>query len=193
MAKTLAEWMAQFRQHAEECRASVPLPSRDTLTPAEEWRCRIIGSSLLRWLRETGPRFLQERAVMHKILEIDRNPFIVFTSDMPGLVAAQEIVGADHEQVGFLLEDEHAAWPPQLVDPDYRWHVHVWSLFRPKMAQEFEAEARARYPIAAGCDYWQHGKGTMWAVSAGRGVDYLWQWDGHEPALLEEAFSHWVS
>jgi hypothetical protein len=169
------------------------LPSRDELSPAEEWQCRIVGSSLLNWLRKIGPRFLQERAVLAKLLEIDREPFIVFTSDIPGLVAAQQILGTDHERVGFLLQDELDSFLRQVEDPDYRWRVHVWSVFRKVVAPAFEAEARAKYPIPDGCSYWQHSEGTMWAVNAGRGVDHLWRWNGQNPELLEEALPHWVT
>ena len=100
LAKTDNEWSSQFRSHVLACRASGPLTGRDDLSPAEEWQCSIVGSSLLNWLRKIGPRFLQERAVMSKMLGIDPEPFIVFTSDISGLVADQQILGPDHERVG---------------------------------------------------------------------------------------------
>ena len=192
-SKSVSEWSSQLRSHALACRASVPLPKRDELSPAEDWQRRIVGSSLVNWLRKVGPRFLQERAVLSKLLEIDREPFIVFTSDIPGLVAASEILGANHERAGFLLEDEFDSLLRQVEDPNYCWHVHVWSVFRKVIAPTFEAEARTKYPIPDGSTYWQHSEGTMWAVNAGRGGDHLWRWDGQTPELLEEALTHWVS
>lgn len=152
-AKSVFEWCAQLRSHAVACRASVPLPRREDLSSAEEWQCRIVGSSLLNWLRKIGPRFLQERAVLSKILEIDREPFIVFTSEIPGLVAANEILGTDHERVGFVLEVEFDSFLQQVEDPNYRWHVHVWSVFRKNIAPASGAEARAKYPIPDGWSY----------------------------------------
>ena len=193
MAGTAAEWIAQFRQHVSDCRAASPLPCRESLTCAEECQCQIIGGSLLNWLEHVGPRVLQERVVMCGLLGLDRDPLIVFTSDTPGLVAAHEILAPDHEKVGFLLKDEFSASPPQADDPDYRWHVHVWSFFRPAIEPAFEAQARAKHPIPDGVKYWQHSEGTMWAMNAGRGVDHLWRWNGEQPELLEEALSHWVS
>lgn len=193
MADDVGEWTSRLLAYATECRSAAPLPDRAALTDAQEWHCRIVGSTLLTWLRQHGPRFLQERAVMHKMLGIDRDPAIVFTSDVPGLVAAQEIVGTDHERVVYLLEDEFTAAPPRAADPEYKRHVHVWSYFRPEVEPGFAAAARAKHPIPADCSYWQHAEGTMWAVRAGRGVDHLWRWDGHKPELLEEAMSHWVS
>jgi hypothetical protein len=189
--KTADEWMARVRQQIRTCREAAPLPRRDELALPDEWRCRIVGGAFLGWLRETGPQFLRERAVMSKLLKIEPEPSIVFTSDIPGLIAAQEIVGEDHERVAFLLDGDYA--PLREADPDYRWHVHFWSFFQPKVDPAIEREAGAKYPLPKGCAYWQHSEGTMWAANAGRGVNHLWQWDGSEPTLLEEAFSHWVS
>ncbi len=76
---SVAEWASQFRAHALACRTSVPLPSHDELSAAEEWQCRIVGRALLDWLKTIGPHFLQQRAVLAKLLEIHREPFIVFT------------------------------------------------------------------------------------------------------------------
>jgi hypothetical protein len=193
MADFVSDWVAQLREYVAGCRAKAPLPDRDALTEAQEWHCRIIGGTLLTWLRQVGPRFLPERAVMCNLLGIDRDPAIVFTSDLPGLVAAREIVGPDHERVIYLLGDEFAAAPPRAADLEYKRHVHVWSFFCPEVEPAFEAEARAKHPIPDGCGYWQHCEGTMWAVNAGRGGDHLWRWDGHKPELLEQAMSQWVS
>ncbi len=192
MAIDVSKWTAKLRDYAEKCRAAAPLPDLDSLTEGQEWHCRIVGSTLLAWLREHGPRFLQERAVMCKLLDIDRDPAIVFTSDVPGLVAAREIVGPDHDRVVYLRVDEFDAVPARMADPEYKGHVHFWSFFRPEIEPGFEAEARAKYPIPAGCSYWQHTEGTLWAARAGRAADHLWRWDGHKPELLEEAMSHRV-
>jgi hypothetical protein len=193
MADGVGDWATQLRDHAAACRAAAPLPDRDALTAAQEWRCRIVGGALLTWLRQHGPRFLQERAVVCELLGLDRDPAVVFTSDVPGLVAAREVVGPDHERVVYLLDDEFAAAPARAADPGYKHHVHFWSFFRPEVEAGFAAEARARHPIPADCSYWQHSEGTMWAVTAGRGADHLWRWDGHTPELLEEAMSRWVA
>lgn len=193
MPACVDQWAAQLREHVAGCRAAVPVPDRATLTVPQEWHCRIVGGTILTWLRELGPRFLQERAAMCKLLRVARDPAIVFTSDLPGLVAAQETIGPDHERVIYLLEDEFVAAPARAADPEYRWHVHFWSFFRPEIEAGIAAEARSKHPIPEGCSYWQHSEGTMWAVNAGRGGDHLWRWDGHKPELLEEAMSRWVS
>ncbi|MBW6454624.1 MAG: hypothetical protein K0A98_01950 [Trueperaceae bacterium] len=183
----VAEWTEDLRRFAAACRATRPLPERATLTLAQEWQCRIVGGALLAWMRENGPSFLQERTAMARLLEVDPDPATVFTSDVPGLVAAQEILGSDHERVVFLLEEEFADAAPRATDPRYDRHVHVWSRFLPELEPDFAAQARSRHAIPASSAYWQHGEGTMWAPNAGRGGDHLWRWDGRPPDLLEEA------
>jgi len=190
---TAAEWADELRRFAAARRAARPLPERDALTPAQERQCRIVGGALLAWLQDHGPRFLQERATMAALLEVEPDPAIVFTSDLPGLVAAQEILGSEHELVTFLLEEEFADAEVRTADPGYIRHVHVWSRFLPELETKFAALARSKHPIRPGDRYWQHAEGTMWAPNAGRGVDHLWRWDGSEPELLEEALTHWVA
>ena len=102
------DWMAQFREYSGACRVIKPLPPRDSLTLAEEHQCRTVGGTILTWLRHAGPRMLQERAAMCGVLGIDPAPVIVFTSNVAGAIAAQQILGADHERVIFLLEGEYA-------------------------------------------------------------------------------------
>ncbi len=46
--------------------------------------------------------------MMAGMLGVDPEPAILFTSNVPGLVAAQELVGSGHNRVVFLLEDELA-------------------------------------------------------------------------------------
>ncbi|TVR92458.1 MAG: hypothetical protein EA416_07330 [Trueperaceae bacterium] len=190
---TVAEWAEDLRRFAAACRTARPLPDRGAFTAAQEWQCRIVGGALLAWLHEHGPGFLRERATMAALLGVDPDPVIVFTSDVPGLVAAREILGDDHELVICLLEEEFADAPARAADPGYVRHVHVWSRFLPELEREVAAAARAQHPISASSSYWQHAEGTMWAPNAGRGVDHLWRWDGREADLLEEALTHWVA
>lgn len=124
---------------------------------------------------------------------IEPEPIIVFTSDVPGLVAAQPIVGSDHERIVFLLDSEFDALPLKPLDPTYRWHVHYWSRFRTELDAEFLARARAKHPLPNGHSYWQHSEGTMWTINAGNGGDHLWRWDGQTPELLEAAMTRWVA
>jgi hypothetical protein len=186
-------WFQRLQEHSQKCREALPIPDRHAISAAQEVQCQIVGGSLISWLQDTGPQFLTERRVLAKMMKVSPDPGVVFTSNMPGLVAAAEILGNDHEGIEYLLEDEYAQWIGQSPDATYRWHVHVWSRFRERVEPEFEKKAKQEHPLPPGCTYWQHTEGTMWGKLAGRGGDHLWQWDGTKPELLEEAFTHWVS
>lgn len=193
MTDGVHDWMTRLREYAAACRTVYPLPSRGALSKSQEWQCRIVGGALLNWLREDGPRFLQERAFMGDYMGLEPEPAIVFTSDISGLVAAQQIVGPEHERIVYLLEEEFSVSAPHLDDPTYNYHLHCWSVFRAEVSADLAASAFAKYPLPTGCVYWTHSEGTRWGVNAARGCDHLWRWDGTEPKLLEEAISQWVS
>jgi hypothetical protein len=186
-------WARIVRQHAAACRLKRPIPPRETLSPEEEEQCLITGGSLIQWLNSHGPEFLRQRAFFKEIMPIAKDPVLVFTSNMPGLVAAQEILDPCPEKIVYLLESEYAECELRRLDPDYRHHVHFWSVFREPVDPEFAKRASEQYPLAAGACYWQHSEGTVWGEPAGRGVDHLWSWNGTQLDLLEEAFDSWIS
>ncbi len=41
----VTEWTEDLRRFAAARRAARPLPDRSTLTPAQEWQCRIVGGA----------------------------------------------------------------------------------------------------------------------------------------------------
>lgn len=184
------DWFSRLRQEIAALRHRKPFPSIEDLTDAEEWQRRIIGGSVIAWLEQHSPAILRERQVLHKVMNVDPDPGIVFTSNIPGLLAADEIIGSNGQEVVFLHEKEYKRWLRKNPDKEYRWHVHFWSIFHePKLP----ARIKMMYPLNDGSSYWQHSEGTNWGALAGRGVDHLWQWDGVEPKLLEEGFQSWVS
>jgi hypothetical protein len=79
------KWFADLQQHIKACRQATPLPDRGTLTTEQEIQCRIVGGSVISWLKEHGPHFLQERQVLHKMMDVSPDPWIVFTSNVSGL------------------------------------------------------------------------------------------------------------
>ena len=159
------EWFDQLTSATQEFRKEIPMPTREELNEPEEWQCRITGSSLVNWLDNVGDNILQERSMFCKLKEIEPDPFLVFTSNRPGLVAINQIVGVGNERI----------------------------VFRDQIDTEFQQQAEEQFPIPQGSSYWQHSEGTIWAQLAGRGGDHLWKWDGNEPELLEEAFTQWVT
>ncbi|HJN08051.1 MAG TPA: hypothetical protein QF564_05120 [Pirellulaceae bacterium] len=186
-------WFSSLASHIKELRQTYPIPQRETLDPSDEWECQIIGSSVLNWLRNIGPKFVDERCVLHKMLEIEEDPYVVFTSESPGLVAANQIIGEDDERIAYLSAEQFENWLVKNPDDSYRWHVHFWSYFTKLPSNEILEQARREYPLFDEDTYWQHVEGTFWATNAGRGVDHLWRWNGVELELLEEAISSWVA
>ncbi len=181
-------WFEELRVYNQEAKSATPLPDRETFSLMEEWHCRIIGGALINWLKQIGPQFLQERQVLSRALGVDPDPFVVFTSDIPGLVAAREILGNEDERILYLSDTDYDNWIAENPDTQFQWHIHVWSKFIDPIGEGFLKAAQTAFPLSDDQICWQHSEGTLWAPQAGRGVDHLWVWDGNEPELLEEAF-----
>ena len=188
MSKDATAWAKELRVFVAECRKGDPLPRREDLPAAQEWQCRIIGGSLCAWLDRWGPRFLEQRGALHRTAGVEKNALVVFSSDVAGLVAAEEILDPRAAKTVLCLRtEEYEEWVSS-HDDEFRYHLHVWSAFRVPPEKGLLAKARLRFKLAAGEELWQHSEGTIWAPLAGQAADHLWKWDGHEPVLLEEAF-----
>ena len=185
------KWFSGLRRFIRECREKHPIPLRNDLSNEQEIQCRIIGGSLIAWLREHGPRLIQERAVEAELQNFEIDPYILFTSDSPGLVAAREILSKGPSNIVFLYSDEFNEWLKKNPDSDYRWHIHTWSFFAP--IDEDTAKKAKKYPCSRGESLWLHKEGTMCGQLFGRGGDHLWKWNGREPKLLEEGMNQWVA
>jgi hypothetical protein len=184
-------WFDGLKRFVGECRTRCPVISRDKLSIMEEMQCRIIGGSLIAWLQKYGPRLIQERAMLAGLKNWEKDPFIVFTSDRPGLVAAREILDEEPAAIAFLYPNEFTEWLNNHPDPEYRWHIHTWSFFAPV---DVDSTKKAKkHQISKGESLWLHKDGTMCGQLFGRGADHLWKWNGREPELLEECFNQWVS
>lgn len=178
-------WADKLRQHIARCREAKPIPRRNSLTLADEWQCRILGGSLVNGLRRDQPHIIQEASAL-RVLDVDSDRLIVFTSTLPGLVAAREILGPDDDRVAYLLEDEFSTFNEQDYDEACRWHIHKWSFF--VEGGHLETYARPKHPLPKGATYWIHDDGCVWAQNAGDAVQHLWTWDGVKPTLVEERF-----
>jgi hypothetical protein len=188
MSREASAWVRSFRAFIAGCRERDPLPSRESLSPAQEFQCRIIGGSLCTWLDRWGPQVLQQRAALHRAAGVEEQALVVFTSDVAGLAAAAEIVDPRlARRVVFLRADEYEEWISEHPD-ELRFHVHTWSTFRVPPEKELLSRARRRFELIRGEEFWQHSEGTLWAPLAGQAADHLWAWDREVPRLLEEAF-----
>jgi len=96
------KWFNALKRFIRECREKRPILLRNDLSNEAEIQCRIIGGSLIAWLREHGPRLIQERAVEAELQNFEKDPYIVFTSESPGLVAAREILSKGPANIAFL-------------------------------------------------------------------------------------------
>ena len=185
------DWFEGLNAYVAECRKKSPIQDRQDITTAEEMQCRIIGGSLISWLREHGPRLLQERAMFADIEKWEKDPFVVFTSEQPGLVAAREILEGNSGAITFLYPAEFEDWKKLQPDNEYRWHVHMWSFFTP--LDSATVEKAQQYPLVPGESYWLHKEGTQCGPLFGRGGEHLWKWDGNKPVLFQECLNQWVS
>ena len=164
------EWFEKLKAFLIECRDKRPLITRNDLQTVEEMQCRIIGGSLIGWLKEHGPNLLQERAMLAGLEDMEKDPFIVFTSEQPGLIAANEILSGGQSTIVFLYHDEYSAWLESNPDTNYQWHIHTWSFFAP--LDPTTVQRAKKYPLTAGEAYWLHKEGTMCGPLFGRGGDH---------------------
>ncbi len=185
-------WFLELKHYIAECRRQRPIPQREQLSAAQDVQCTYVGGSLFAWLERTGPQFLRERKARHKVMGITPNPGIVFTSNTPGLVAAEDVLGLHQASYAYLFQDEFERWLAESPDEHLKWHVHVQSFFREDPAPAFLQQATKKYPLPAGSVYWQQSESTMWGKLAGKGVEHLWRWDQEKVELVAEAFLSWV-
>jgi hypothetical protein len=126
-----------------------------------------------------------------ELQNFEKDPYIVFTSDSSGLVAAREILSKGPANIVFMYPDEFTEWLKKNPDSDYRWHIHTWSFFGP-VDEETEKEAE-KYQCSEGESLWLHKEGTMCGNLFGRGGDHLWKWNGRDAELLEEGMNQWIA
>ena len=184
------EWSIALKSFSEEQRQLNTIPSRDSLSDEEEWQCRIIGGELISWYERRLPNILNERVVL-RVMNFDPEPLIVFTTDLPGLVAAQSIIPAPSDDFVSLLHKEYEEWDRQHAVDEFTFHVHHWSYFR-GLEKELLTQASEAYPSVSVDEFRIHSSGDLWGKRCGVFGDHLWRWDGEKMELLEEAFSQGV-
>lgn len=180
-------WAAGLRRHIKTCRKKTPIPDRSSLSPEEEQQCRIIGGELLSWLKDAGPQVLAERKAL-KILEVDPDPLVVFTTSMPGLVAAKEIIPASEKRIACLLDKEFEAVLQKLPDENCQYHVQKWSHFEKLDPEELE-RAKEKHPGIAPEEFRIHVAGQYFGRNCGSSLNHLWRFTSEgEMKLVEEGF-----
>ncbi len=184
------EWSAAVRSFAQLQREQSSIPDRDSLSTEEEWQCRIIGGEFISWYQHRLPDILRQRAAL-RFMKFDPKPFIIFTTSMPGLVAAREIMPEAPQSLVYLLHSEFEEFERNHLAGDFTACIHHWSYFRP-LDEEFLARAQQSFPGVKAEEYRIHTVGDLWGERCGGEDNHLWRWNGREMELLEELFSQVV-
>ncbi len=184
------EWAIALGSFSQAQRQHNSILDRDSLSNEEEWHCRIIGGEFMSWYQRRLSDILAERMVL-RAMNFDPKPFIVFTTTMPGLVAAHEIMPEPSEDFICLIHTEYEEWERQHAVDDFTFHIHHWSYFS-GLDHVLLTRARETHPSVSVGEFRIHSSGDLWGEQCGVFAGHLWRWNGHEMELLEEAFSQGV-
>lgn len=184
------EWFDRLQQHAARCRDEDPIPARETLSEAVEFQCRIIGGHMIQWLHEWGPRLLMERKAHNADKAVEDEPFVLFLTDTPGLVAAREILDdGDDSPIAYMRAGEFEAFSAVHPDEQLRWHITVESGFHELTDEAERALALRKHALQPGEVFWIHHAVSTLRPQFARGGGHLWVWDGKEAQMVEDGFS----
>ena len=179
-----------IRAFARECRLELPIPDRDTLDEEQELQTRYIGGSFLHWVREQLPALLAHRKVF-RTLSLADEPQIVVTTNMPGLVALDEIFEPEETNFIYLLDSEFQRWEETGGALDWVHQVHLWNRFRTPDGPE-KSELARLVDTDPATDLRVHEIGDQWYEHCGKGSVHLWRWSGDEFELLETGVEEFV-
>lgn len=188
-----SNWTDLLRAHLAAVRARAPIPARESLSPSDEERCRILGGHLISWLSRWGPRLLRERNAIPRLRGDTSEPLIVFVTDTPGLVASAEILGSEQTRVVACRRSEYESFPGLAEDEEFKVHIELHSYFEEPPTQAAEADLRRKYEVTGKGQLWIHYDCSVLGKLFARGARHLWHWDGERPQLIEEAFDRWIS
>ena len=180
-------WQQALKKHAANCRSLRPIPGRNTLSWPQMLQLHIIKGSLLSRIKKflssisPGP---DEQAKLGVCM--------VFTSSLPGMVAAQEIAQGTNLPLVFLYPEELSRFLHSFPDIEYRYHIHTWSHFLDELDSD-TLKIATGYPLNEKETYWLHIEGLMLGPHRGRGVEHLWSWSGSQTKLLKKSFRHWAA
>ena len=180
-----------LRAHLAHCRQRTPIVPREHLDPQGECRCQVLGGHLNHWLQEWGPKLLQERAVYAHLVGGEGDPLVCYISEMPGLVAAQEILGPNRGPVVWGCPEDFASFPT--ADTELTYHVELRSMFVDVDVKTESKDMVTKHPIGSNETYLFHHDESIMRPLFARGGRHLWKWDGEHLSLLEEGRSTWVS
>lgn len=182
------EWTNSLKSFVEARRSHTPILSQEDLSTEEEWQYKIIGGEFISWYRNHLSNILDQRMAL-RVMDFDPEPLIVFTSTMPGVVAAKQIIGEVSDKLIYLMHEEFEEWSQDNSVDKFTFHIHHWSYFR-EIDQDLLEQAQENYPEVSQDSYRIHVTGDLWGERCGTQGEHLWSWHDGEMKLLEEAFSH---
>ena len=182
----------ELRRFIDEQRTKSPLPARESLTPKDECMCQLLGGHLISWAERFSPPLLQERAVLWSLKDWETDPYFVILTDIPGLVAAREILG-DSDQAWYLRPEEFTLFGQRHPDRDFNYHIELESVIDANCDTDTRQQVVRKYPLQPGEEYLFHTDITTLGPLFARGGQHLLKWTGTHINLLEEGFEGWVS
>lgn len=182
------EWSSALKSFVHEQRQHNPIPDRDSLSEEEEWHCQFLGGAFINWYNQRLDNILAERDVLSQLNEFDPEPLVLFTTTMPGLVAAQEIMPDPPETFFPLLHAEFEKWQERHTVDSFTFHIHHWSHFDAP-DKKLLSRVTETYPAVSVDEIRIHFSGDRWGDLCGVFGEHLWRWNGQEFELLEEAFT----
>lgn len=182
------DWLHGLEHFLQIQRKNTPVPSVESLSDEQDWQRRVIGGDLISWARKHSSFVLEQRASLG-FLDLDPEPVVVFTTSIPGLIAADDILGQAKHQWFYMLDTEYQQWLNQGTFDNYRFHIHLHSQFV-SIEPEILLMSQKQFPKVPSDQLRTHFTGCLWGKNCGVNATHLWVWNHQETKLLEEAFVH---
>lgn len=192
-AREKQSWQSSLSAYFDLEYHARPLPARESLSHEQEWQCRILGGAIYNWLQKYGGPLLREREMLRESMNVESEPIIVLTANMPGLVAACEILAQKPDSIFYFSPEAFQLFLETNPDKGFCWHVEYTNILEESLSEKNLSRAAEQFPIKDAERYWLHREVSTLGRLFARGGEHLWKWDGEKPVLLEEGFNMWVS
>jgi len=190
--KSKTDWARGLQEHLSMCQQNDPIPARESLTPTQEKQCRILGGHLIRWLQQWGPALIQERNFFADMNKWDKQPVIVILTDVPGLVAASEILGPPNDSLIYGNHQHVREYLTTTPDAEFTFHCELASYF--EVLDEAKASSlREKFNLNDQTHLASHFDCSTMGPLFARGGRHLWSFQEETPSLVEEGYDSWVS
>ncbi|WP_397385658.1 hypothetical protein [Prosthecobacter sp.] len=190
--KSKAEWATGLQEHLSVRQKDEPIPERENLTPMQEQQCRILGGHLIRWLQQWGPALIQERNFFADLNKWDKQPVIVILTDVPGLVAASEILGPPNDSLIYGKRQHVREYLTTTPDAEFTFHCELASYFE-ELDEAKATTLRERFNLDDQTLLASHFDCSIMGPLFARGGRHLWSFQEETPSLVEEGYESWVS